>query len=192
MNSVAILDRADAVGAALAPKRRALLRLLREPASATELAPQLGESRQHVNYHLRELERQGLVTLVEERPRRGLTERVLQAPSTYVVDPGVVAASAEGKACALAAPPGSTLAADVLALAAANALHDIGRLKASATRPPETATLVASPRISSPRRLSSFLEELSALVARYDEPGNARGRQHRIVTLVYPIPAAHS
>ena len=41
----------------------------------TTVAGQLGIPRQKVNYHLRTLESHGLVVFVEERPRRGLTER---------------------------------------------------------------------------------------------------------------------
>ena len=56
----------------------------REPASATEVAARLGESRQRVNYHVRALERGGLVELVEERARRGCTERVVRATADAV------------------------------------------------------------------------------------------------------------
>ena len=71
-----------------------MLELLREPLSATEVAARLGESRQRVNYHVRALERGGLVELVEERPRRGCTERVVRATAdAVVVEPTVVGSS---------------------------------------------------------------------------------------------------
>ena len=71
------------------PLRRRALEGLREPASA--MAGRLGESRQSVNCHVRELERAGLVELVEERRRRGCTERVMRARArVVVVDPDVV------------------------------------------------------------------------------------------------------
>ena len=48
----------DVVATPLSPLRRAVLERLREaPASATEVAGELGESRQRVNYHVRALER---------------------------------------------------------------------------------------------------------------------------------------
>ena len=68
----------DVSRARLSPLRRRVLAELREPASAAALAARLGESRQSVNYHVRELERAGLVELVEERRRRGSPERVVQ------------------------------------------------------------------------------------------------------------------
>src|SRR5688572_7214281 len=71
--------------------RAAILGQLVEPGSATTLATALGLPRQKVNYHLRSLEAHGLVVLVEERPRRGLTERILQATaSAYLVAPDVL------------------------------------------------------------------------------------------------------
>src|SRR5215207_8515105 len=81
----------DVVQSPLAPLRRAVLEALQEPGSATEVAARLGETRQRVNYHVRELERAGLVELVEERARRGCTERVVRATaSAVVVEPIVI------------------------------------------------------------------------------------------------------
>src|SRR3954447_18992695 len=82
----------DLVSTPLSPLRRAVLEALSAaPASATEVAGALGESRQRVNYHVRSLERDGLVELVEERARRGCTERVVRATSHAVlVEPSVV------------------------------------------------------------------------------------------------------
>ena len=62
-----LLQEPERVRTALSPLRRSLLERLREPASATRVAAELGIPRQRVNYHLRELERAGLVELVEER-----------------------------------------------------------------------------------------------------------------------------
>jgi DNA-binding transcriptional ArsR family regulator len=85
---VALLDEPATLRGALAPLRRRLLARLAEPASASQLAPEFGVSRQKLNYHLRKLEDAGLVELVAQRQRRGFTERVLRArPDAYVIDP---------------------------------------------------------------------------------------------------------
>ena len=74
--------------------RRRLLERLRQPASATELAPEFSMGRQRLNYHLRALEHAGLLELVEARQRRGCIERILAARAqAFVVDPAVVGAS---------------------------------------------------------------------------------------------------
>lgn len=86
-----LLAEPDELRGALAPLRRRLLVRLRTPASATELARELGMGRQKINYHLRKLEDAGLVELVELRRRRGCQERVLRARAdAFVVDPGVL------------------------------------------------------------------------------------------------------
>src|SRR5687768_3995360 len=91
---VDLLSDPDRVRLALSPLRRSLLERLREPASATQLASELGLARQKVNYHLRALEDAGLVELVEQRQRRGCVERILASrASTFVVDPSVVGAA---------------------------------------------------------------------------------------------------
>jgi DNA-binding transcriptional ArsR family regulator len=93
MLDVALIDDPAAAGASLDPMRGRLLAALVEPASATMLAARVGLARQKVNYHLRELERHGLIELVEERRKGNVTERVLRATAaSYVISPAVLAA----------------------------------------------------------------------------------------------------
>src|SRR3954467_2475118 len=93
---IEVIDDPAAAVVALDPVRARLLGELAEPASATSLAARLDLSRQKVNYHLRALEAHGLVELVEERPRRGLTERVLVASApSYVVSPAALGAGGD-------------------------------------------------------------------------------------------------
>ena len=58
--------------------RLELLENLGEPSSAAALARRLGLPRQRVNYHLRELEAQRLIELVEEHRKGSCVERVYQ------------------------------------------------------------------------------------------------------------------
>src|SRR5437899_4513981 len=68
-----------------------VLREMQAPQSATGLAPRLGLPRQTLNYHLRELEREGFLEVVEERRRRGCIERVLRVTSrSFVVNPALL------------------------------------------------------------------------------------------------------
>ena len=62
-----------------------------EPASATMLAARVGLPRQKVNYHLRALERHGLVELVEER-RRATAAGAPATAGSYVISPAALAA----------------------------------------------------------------------------------------------------
>ena len=88
MLDVEVIEEPAAAAAALDGIRAALLAELAEPASATELAGRVGQSRQKVNYHLKILESHGLVEAAGERRWGGLTERLLVATAaSYAVSP---------------------------------------------------------------------------------------------------------
>jgi DNA-binding transcriptional ArsR family regulator len=83
-------------GGLLAPGRTALLRALQQPRSAASLARELGIQRQKLNYHLRVLERAGLVECVEERRKGNCLERIMRATArAYVLDGEIQFRSAE-------------------------------------------------------------------------------------------------
>src|SRR4051794_1671048 len=95
MHDVAVIDDPAAAEASLDPIRGRLLAELADPGSASTLAERVGLSRQKVNYHLRALERHGLLELVEERRKGNCTERVLQATAaSYVISPTALPAVA--------------------------------------------------------------------------------------------------
>src|SRR5258708_22076360 len=93
MFDVAVIEDAAAAEVSLDPVRARLLAELAEPASATMLAARVGLPRQKVNYHLRALEKHGLVELVEERRKGNVTERMMRATAaSYVISPAALAA----------------------------------------------------------------------------------------------------
>src|SRR6266496_146471 len=95
VRDIAVIEDAAAAEVSLDPVRARLLAELAEPASATQLAGRVGLARQKVNYHLRALERHGLVQLVEERRKGNVTERMVQATAaSYVISPVALAAVA--------------------------------------------------------------------------------------------------
>ena len=63
------------VSSLIDPVRAQILQLLIEPNSASGVARKLGIPRQRANYHVRELEKVGLVELHEQRRRGNCTER---------------------------------------------------------------------------------------------------------------------
>jgi DNA-binding transcriptional ArsR family regulator len=72
------------------PLRVRILELLREPGSAATVARELGEARQKVNYHLKELQRVGLVTPVGERRSGNFIETLYEAVGrSFLVSPSV-------------------------------------------------------------------------------------------------------
>ena len=81
---------AETLQALAHPIRVQVLEALREPASAAAVARQIGLPRQKVNYHLKELDRAGLVQQVGERRVGHFVETVYRAVArTFLVSPQV-------------------------------------------------------------------------------------------------------
>lgn len=188
-----ILDDPDRVEALLHPERRRLVGALRErPDSAAGLARRLGESRQRLNYHLRVLEESGLVELAEERPRRGVTERVLRPVARrFLVDPAVLGAlGPEGPR------ESDRFSATYLVALAARAIRELAgllaRAKSTGKRLP-TAGMSGEVRLARPDAFDPFVEDLSRavaeVVARYHSADDG-ARTFRVVAGTYPSPEA--
>lgn len=185
---VEILNEPARVRAALSPLRRRLLRELRTPASASALAPRLGVTRQKLAYHLRVLEEQGLVRLVEERQRRGCTERLLRTSArALVVDPELL-----GELPAEETMTRDRFSSAFLVAAAARLLGDVAVLRDGAEAAGKrlaTVTQEAEIGFRSPAELRSFTEELAEsvaeLIGKYhvEEDG---GRPYRLLIGMHP------
>ena len=186
-----VLDEPTAVIAALDPTRAKILSLLVEPGSATTVASALGLPRQKVNYHLRTLEEHGLVRLVEERPRRGLIERVMVATArSYIASPSAFGDSA--------ADPARTdrLSTRYLIAVAARMVHevaDLARRADAARRPLATLAIDTEIRFASAADRAEFTRELAsavtALASRYHDHHASGGRWHRLIVAAHPSPA---
>ena len=183
--ALTLLDTPERVACALPDLRRRLLERLREPASAAELARELAIPRQKLNYHLRVLEGQQLLELVELRPRRGFTERVLRTVAgALVVDPGVLGDTAPGD--------GDRHAAEHLVRTAGAMVRDVGRMATRAQAGGKrllTFTLEADVRFATPGDVHDFTDALAqalaGVVANFDTPG---GRPYRLVAAGHPAP----
>ena len=91
--TVEVIDDPERAASLLNPVRLRLLQELAEPDSAAGVARRLELPRQAVTYHVRQLEADGLVTLVEERRKRNCVERVVQATArSYVISPTALGA----------------------------------------------------------------------------------------------------
>ncbi len=185
-----VIDDPAAAITALDPVRARILRHLAEPGSATTLAARLGSSRQKVNYHLRVLESHGLVEVVEERPRRGLTERVVQATaSAYLVAPDVVDEHAADPSRIDRLSSRYLLA---LAARTVKEVLDLSRRAERADKKLPTLAIDADIRFRSAAERATFTAELAAavrdLAARHHDETAPRGRWHRLVVTSHPHP----
>ncbi len=185
---VDVIEDPAAAMAALDPVRSSILAILVEPGSSTTVAAALGLPRQQVNYHLRTLERHDLVRLVEERPKRGLTERVLVATArAYVVSPSTFGERA--------ADPARTDRLSTRYLIAVGArmvseVADLARRAEEARKPLATLAIDSEIRFASAADRAAFTAELTAavtaLAAKYHDEHADRGRWHRVVVAAHP------
>jgi len=186
---VQVLTDATRLAAALSPLRMRLLEEMKEPQSATSLAPRIGLSRQTLNYHLRELEREGFLELIEERPRRGCVERLMKVTSrAFVVNPALLGGLADDPAQAR-----DRLSSAYLLATAAGVVRDVATLSQRAAAVDErlaTFTMDSEIAFRSPAAFRSFTEDLASAVARlaakYDQP-SARSRRFRVVLGAHPV-----
>ncbi|MCG2622191.1 helix-turn-helix domain-containing protein [Arthrobacter sp. I2-34] len=199
MLDIEVIADPAAAEASLDPIRTRILHELSEPGSATQLAGRLGLPRQKVNYHLKALERYGLVELMEERRKGNVTERILRATAaSYLISPAALAQVA----------PDPHRFADrfsafwLLALGG-RLVEELGQLITGAAQAKQKlATFAIDGELvfRSAADRAAFAAELGDAVARlvdkYDSgptgtPGGA-GRKHRLVVALHPTLKAPS
>ncbi|AUI59121.1 helix-turn-helix domain-containing protein [Amycolatopsis sp. BJA-103] len=189
MFSVAVIEDAEAAEVSLDPVRARLLSELAEPASATMLAARVDLPRQKVNYHLRALEKHGLVELVEERRKGNVTERMMRATAaSYVISPTALSAVQPDPA-----ESPDRLSARWLLAVAGRLVRDVGLLITGSTKARKrvaTFAIDGEVRFSNAADRAAFAEELTVaitnLVSKYHDEGAEQGRDHRIVVAVHP------
>jgi len=189
MLDVAVIDDPTAAEISLDPIRARLLAELSEPGSASSLAARVGLPRQKINYHLRALERHGLLELVEERRKGNCIERVLQATAaSYVISPTALAEVAPDPA---RSP--DQLSARWLLAVAARLVREVGDLIGGATAARQrlaTFAIDSEIRFASAADRAAIAQELSgavtALVGKYHDEDVPGGRKHRLVVALHP------
>jgi len=190
MLDVSVIEDAEAAAVSLDPIRaRLLAELAAGPASATMLAGRVGLPRQKVNYHLKALERHGLVELAGERKKGNVTERLMRATAaSYVISPLALAAVEPDPARFR-----DQLSARWLLAVAARLVRDVGTLITGADRAGKrmaTYALDGEVRFASAAERAAFVEELTrgvgALLAKYHDEDAEGGRPHRIVIALHP------
>lgn len=91
MQEVLYIEAVDQAAALLKPLRLAVLKRLDAPRSCPELAEALGEPTQKLYYHVKVLEKVGLVAKIGERRVGGIMEGVYQAAArSYWLSPALV------------------------------------------------------------------------------------------------------
>ncbi len=189
---LSVIRHPDQAAVLLQPDRLRLLEALGEPDSASGLARRFALPRQRLNYHLRELERAGLLELVEERRKGNCIERVVRATArAYVISPEVL-----GALGATREEAADRFSASHLLAVAGRTIREMASLvtrAAASRRRLATLTLDTEIRFASAETRAQFAEELTAavarLAARYNAADAPGGRTFRLVAAAYPAPA---
>src|SRR5579871_32300 len=157
-SALQIVQSPEKAAVLLQPGRLSLLERLTEPDSAAGIARRLGIPRQKVNYHLRELEREGFLELFEERRKGNCIERVVRATaSEFLIAPHA------GKSVTP-----DRFSAAYLVSTAARVIRDVAAFCVRAKKAGKrvaTLTMETEIRFSSAESRSAFAEELTATIA---------------------------
>jgi DNA-binding transcriptional ArsR family regulator len=187
--AVRFIDDTRGAAAVLRPLRLQMLERLQAPDSASGLARHLDLPRQKVNYHLRALEKQGLVELVEERRKGNCVERIVRATArSYLIDPAALGV--------LAADPDQIqdqFSSNYLVAVAARAIRDLATLRERSQKAQKrlaTFTLQTEIQFASAADRNAFVEELSnevaRLIAKYHNEKSTGGRRFQVFIGSYP------
>ena len=179
----------------LAPVRSRLLAELVTPASASMLAERVGLPRQKVNYHLHALEQHGLVSLVAERVKGNMTERLYQASAaSYVISPAALPAVSPDPAA-----KADQMSAAWLLAVGARLVRDLGQLIVGARKANKrlaTFAIDSEIRFADAQTRARFAAELARMTAdlvhRYHDETSVQGRRHRLVIALHPLVKAEA
>jgi DNA-binding transcriptional ArsR family regulator len=180
------------------PIRPRILAQARAPVSASDLARALGQTRQRVNYHVRQLARAGFLKAVGQQRKRNMVEQQYVASArAYVLTPDVLGEAAPR----LERAQDEASAAHLVALCA-RAESEVAQVMASANAAglrARTMSLQSDIRFESVEQRAQFtkalMEAVSDVVARFTSPfatsggDPAPGRPFRLLLGCYPIPS---
>jgi len=189
VESVLSLEDPAAIAAATHPVRAAILEAMREPSTAAAVARAVGQSRQNVAYHVRELERAGLLRHLGRRRRGNFFEQTyVSTARTFVVAPSSTWGDAAPRASALA----DQLSLGELVAAGERLQRDSAALLDRAAFDGEeipSASATTEIRFASEDARAAFLHDyVEALTALARKHGTRRGRTYRLLLAAYPDP----
>lgn len=185
------LEDPTAIAAATHPVRAAVLEALRTPSTAASVARAVGQSRQNVAYHVRELEKAGLIRHVGQRQNGNFLEQTYVAVArTFVVSPTCTWGdhSARSQALADQLSLGQLFAAGERLQADSAALLDRAVFDGEEIPSASASTEV---RFESEQARGEFLRDyVAALTELARKHGSRRGTRYRLVAAAYPDPDA--
>src|SRR5436309_1295076 len=193
-----LIEKPDQAGALLHPLRLELLKLTDEPRTCTDLAEALGETPQRIYYHVKVLERAGVLEKVEERKVRAISEGYYRATArSFWLSPRLVGRIG-----------GPRRARDQMSLGFLLALAeelqtDVGRLAEPEREEAPTLGFTAQVRLARPADRTAFLTDIQnsiqSIAKKYGavgppslQPKETSPETFRIIFACYPRPEERS
>ena len=185
---VVLIESPEGMQALAHPLRVRILEALRSASSAAAVARVVGQPRQNVNYHLKELESAGLVRRVGERRTGNFVESLYESVAgTFVVspraawgDPRRLQAMADQHSLENLVVLGERLQHDAVALLD-RAAFDSEEIASAAV----AAEVNFATEDDRDAFLKEYLKSLGPLLRKY---GRKKGSAYRVALAVYPEP----
>ncbi|MDM5337670.1 helix-turn-helix domain-containing protein [Fictibacillus enclensis] len=178
----------EQAAALLHPIRSEIVAALKVPASATEIAKMLNETPQKINYHLKALEKVGLVQKVGTRNVRNLVEVLYQAVAKTLILSESLGLSPETSQKL----QDQQALAHVLSLTEAikkDALHLMEQAEKAQI---PSAVLQASVSLWGEKQRNEFMNEyfslLHQLIEKYQSGEKENGEEYQVSIAIYPKP----
>jgi DNA-binding transcriptional ArsR family regulator len=149
--------------------------------TATQLSAALGEQPARVHYHVRELERVGLVTLVETREKGGIVEKYYRAVARSITVPGTLFGQ-------IAPDEGVALASEYLAMISQGFLRVAAAALRERALEGDRAPLIgvmSSELWVTVVEMRTLLQELQRLVEPYTAPRGVPGEREVTLASMY-------
>lgn len=184
--AVEFVNDSEQIAALAHPVRGPMLEALRTPASAAGLARRFGRSRQAVGYHLKALERVGLVRHAGERRKGNFVEQLYEATAKRFVVSSQFASNPERLAAIFRDQVSLAQLCDVGERLQRDAAGLIDRAASEGTEIP-SATVEAEVRFRDETARAAFMRDyvdtLKALLSRH---GDADGQPFHVAMAAYP------
>lgn len=200
---ISFISEPGRAAALLKGPRRQLLEMASEPVSAVDMAERLGETRQRIGYHVRQLVEAGLLEDVEVGRRGAMVEKRYRArASSYALAPSLL-----GSLAARVDSPADRESAAHLVGALNEVQEDLATVLASRDSSGDrlsTLTLSSRIRFRSAAQRGAFadalMRALTDVVARHSEPyerddrmnqqdGEPEGEPFRLTLTLNPTPS---
>ena len=187
-SNVHVVDEPTSLHALSHPLRLQMLEALRSPTSAANVGRALAQSRQNINYHLKELEKAGLVQRVGERRTGSFVETLFQAVApTILVAPNATWGD-ERRLETLRAQMALEQLVSVGEAVQRDAAALLDRAAFDGEQIP-SAAVQTTVRLASESARADFMRDyLQAIAPLLKKYGRRRGTPYRLAWAVYPDP----